>query len=92
MWYAHLKFSHWLPTAVIALLPGLMAEGAQAQTATVTIRAESATGPVAGVRILASDVIGLTNAVSDISERRQAEARRTQSRDMYAGFRSFDHL
>ena len=62
MWYAHLKFSHWLPTAVIALLPGLMAEGAQAQTATVTIRAESATGPVAGVRILASDVIGLTNA------------------------------
>ena len=62
MWYAHLKFSHWLPTAVIVLLPGLMAEGARAQTATVTIRAESATGPVAGVRILASDVIGLTNA------------------------------
>ncbi len=62
MWYAHLKFPRWLPTALIALLPSLVVEGAQAQTATVTIRAETATGPVEGVRILASAVIGLTNA------------------------------
>ena len=62
MWYAHMKFPRWLPTALIALLPGLMAKGAQAQTARVTIRAESAMGPVEGVRILASAVVGLTNA------------------------------
>ena len=61
MWYAPMKFPRWLPTALIALLPGLMAEGVQAQTPTVTIRAESAMGPVEGVRVLASAVMGLTN-------------------------------
>jgi iron complex outermembrane receptor protein len=57
-----MKFSRWLPTALIALFSGLMVEGASAQTATVTIRTESAMGPVEGVRILASAVVGLTNA------------------------------
>ena len=57
-----LKFPRWLPTAFIALLPVLMAGGVQAQTVTVTVRAESTMGPIEGVRILASSVIGLTNA------------------------------
>ena len=54
--------SHWLPTVLIALLSGLMAGGLQAQTVTVTVRAESATGPIEGVRIRSASATSLTNA------------------------------
>ncbi len=63
---AQLNFVPWTLTVLVVLVAGLVADGVQAQTVTVTLRVESVRGPVEGARIRSSSASALTNVNGEV--------------------------